>query len=164
MNTKNKTTTTRPSDREMLFTRMFNAPRVLVWKAWTNSEQLAHWWGPDGFTLTTHSMEVKENSTWRFTMHGPDGRDYENKIIYIEVKEPERLVYRHSGDKGVEPVRFQVTVNFTENNDTTELSMHMQFATPEDLKRVIENYGADKGAVQTIGRLVEFIESLIEQV
>ena len=159
MNTKNNTTMTRPSDREMLFTRVFNAPRELVWKAWTRPEQLAAWWGPDGFSLTTHSMDVKENSVWRFTMHGPDGRGYENKIIYIEVKEPERLVYRHSGDEGVEPVKFQVTVNFIERDATTELSMHMQFATPEDLKFVIDNYGADKGAVQTIGRLAEFLES-----
>ena len=161
---KNDPSAEMPSDSELLITRTFAAPRALVFDTWTDPQHVVHWWGPDGFTLTTHFMEVKENSSWRFTMHGPDGRDYENKIIYVEVKEPERLVYRHSGDEGVEPVRFHVTVTFTEHNDTTELSMHMQFATPEDLKYVIETYGADKGAVQTIGRLAEFIESLTERV
>src|SRR5258705_101160 len=96
-------------DREMLITRLFDAPRELVFGAWTDPERIANWWGPTGFTTTTSAMDVRPGGVWRFVMHGPDGRDYQNKIVYMEVVPPERLVYRHAGDDGTEPVNFHVT-------------------------------------------------------
>src|SRR5258706_7128695 len=80
--------------------RVFDAPRELVWKVWTEPEHIGKWWGPNGFTTTTHKMEVKAGGVWRFVMHGPDGRDYQNKITFIEVVKPERLVYKHGGVGG----------------------------------------------------------------
>ena len=68
-------------------------PPARVFDAWTDPEQVVQWWGPRGFTTTTHNMEVKPGGVWRFIMHGPDGRDYQNKITYLEVARPERLVY-----------------------------------------------------------------------
>src|SRR4051812_33496265 len=81
------------SDRELVFTRSFDAPRALVWKAWTDPKQIVQWWGPNGFTTTTQHMEVKPGGEWRFVMHGPDGRDYENLIRYEIVEAPKLLVY-----------------------------------------------------------------------
>jgi len=106
-------------DREIRGTRVFDAPRELVWKVWTEPEHIGKWWGPNGFTTTTHKMEVKAGGVWRFVMHSPDGRDYQNKITFIEVVKPERLVYKHGGtgekeDRGLEPVSFHVTVIFTD--------------------------------------------------
>jgi uncharacterized protein YndB with AHSA1/START domain len=73
------------SDREIITRRLLNAPRELVFEAFTQPEHLAKWWGPNGFTITTHEMEVKPGSAWRFMMHGPDGVDYPNKIVYEEL-------------------------------------------------------------------------------
>ena len=84
-------------DREIAAVRVFDAPRDLVWKVWTEPEHIAQWWGPKGFTTTTHKMEVKPGGVWRFVMHGPE-RDYQNKITYLEVVKPERLVYDHGDD------------------------------------------------------------------
>ncbi|TMG73164.1 MAG: ATPase, partial [Betaproteobacteria bacterium] len=67
-------------DREIAAVRIFDAPRDLVWKVWTRPEHVAKWWGPNGFTTTTYSMEVKPGGVWRYVMHGPDGRDYRNKV------------------------------------------------------------------------------------
>src|SRR2546430_11151240 len=80
------------SDREILLTRVFDAPRELVFKVWTDPEHVGRWWGPRGFTNTIHEMDVRPGGVWRFTMHGPDGVDYLNRIVFIEVARPERLV------------------------------------------------------------------------
>ena len=62
-------------DREIVATRIFDAPRELVWKVWTEQEHIGQWWGPKGFTTTTYSMDVRPGGVWRFVMHGPDGRE-----------------------------------------------------------------------------------------
>ena len=73
------------TDREIVLTREFNAPRAVVFEAWTNPKQLPHWWGPKGFTTTVHEMDVRPGGVWRLTMRGPDGRDYHNRIVFVEV-------------------------------------------------------------------------------
>src|SRR4051812_32810373 len=99
-------------DREIAATRIFDAPRQLVWQAWTNPRHIAQWWGPKGFTTTTFSMEVKPGGAWRYVMQGPDGRDYQNKVTFVEVVEPERIVFKHGGDKDTEPVSHETFVTF----------------------------------------------------
>src|SRR5689334_2461741 len=79
------------SERELLITRLINAPRDLVWDAWTKPEHVQHWWGPDGFTNTIHEMEVKPGGVWRFMMHGPNGMNFPNRIVFHEVVKPEKL-------------------------------------------------------------------------
>ena len=148
------------ADREILVTRTFDAPRELVWKAWTDPKHIADWWGPIGFTTTTNSFDLRPDGVWRFVMHGPDGRNYINKIIYIEVVKPERLVYRHAGDEETEPVRFHVTVTFEEQNGKTKLTMRSVFESAAELKRVNDTYGAIEGAKQTIARLAEYLTKM----
>jgi uncharacterized protein YndB with AHSA1/START domain len=96
--------------QEIRLSRTFDAPREMVFKAITEPDQVVKWWGPRGFTTTTERMEVRPGGQWRFCMHGPDGRDYENLITYIEVKPPEKLVYKHGGEKDVEPVNFTTEI------------------------------------------------------
>ena len=78
-------------------TRLLDAPRKLVFAAFSDPKHLAQWWGPDGFTTTTHSFDFRPGGVWRFVMHGPDGRDYKNRVTFIEIRAPERLLYRHGG-------------------------------------------------------------------
>ena len=83
------TTTNSPTgetaQRELVITRIFDAPRELVWRAWTDPKHVAQWWGPNGFTNTIHEMDVRPGGVWRFVMHGPDGVDYANKIVFGEI-------------------------------------------------------------------------------
>jgi uncharacterized protein YndB with AHSA1/START domain len=143
------------SDRELSATRVLAAPRELVFRAWTEPDRLAKWWGPRGFTTTTHAMDLRPGGTWRYTMHGPDGRDYLNRIRYREVVPPERLVYEHGGDD--EAVQFHVTVTFEDLGGRTRLSMHSIFPSAADLARVVKEYRADKGMVQHLDRLGEAV-------
>ena len=146
--------------RMIIATRVFDAPRSLVFEAWTHQKHLAQWWGPDGFSTTTRSMDIRSGGVWRFVMHGPDGRDYENRITYVEVVKPKRLVYRHGGGDDVEPVEFEVEVTFEEIGEQTQLTMRMVFPSAEERARVIKEYGADKGLVQTLARLSEYVKSM----
>jgi uncharacterized protein YndB with AHSA1/START domain len=143
------------ADREIAATRIFNAPREIVWKMWTDPEHVVQWWGPKGFTTTIQQMEVKAGGTWRLIMHGPDGRDYHNRIICREVAEAERLVYEHCPEKGSEPVSFQTTVTFVAEADKTRVSVQMLFASKAARDHAEKTYGAVDGLAQTLGRLEE---------
>ena len=146
------------TDLEIRTTRVFNAPRDLVFRAWTTPDHLARWWGPTGFTLTTHSADIRAGGQWRFTMHGPDGRDYPNLITFHDVTPPARLAYSQGGEAGVEPVAFEVTITFEELSPTrTKLTMVMAFPTAAMKKYVVDNYGAIEGLAQHLARLEEFL-------
>jgi uncharacterized protein YndB with AHSA1/START domain len=147
--------------RSIIGTRIFAAPRELVFSAFTDPAHLAHWWGPDGFTTTTHSFDFRPGGTWRFVMHGPDGRDYQNRITYDEIVPPERLAYHHGGGDDVEPVQFNTTVIFEDlGNGQTRLIWRGQFPTAEMRARVVKDYGADKGLVQTMARLDGYVAAM----
>src|ERR1700756_4007185 len=115
---------------ELKLTRVYDAPVKAVWDAWTDPKQAAHWWGPRGFTITTHSKDLKPGGTWVYTMHGPDGTDWPNKTVYHEVEKHSRLVYDHGGSDD-RPAMFRVTVQFTEVKGKTKMDMTMTHATPE---------------------------------
>jgi uncharacterized protein YndB with AHSA1/START domain len=145
--------------RMIIATRVFDAPRDLVFAAWTDQKHLAQWWGPTGFSTTTRSIDIRSGGVWRFVMHGPDGRDYENRITYVEIVKPKRIVYRHRGED-VEPVTFEVEVTFEEVGEKTRLTMQMVFPSAEERARVIKEYGADEGVAQTLARLGEYVEKM----
>ena len=148
------------TEKEMIFSRIVNAPRELVFDVWTIREHVEKWWGPDGFTTTSKQFELKPEGVWLFTMHGPDGIDYPNKIVFMEIDRPSKLVYRHSDDEGVEPVRFHSEVTFEEENGKTLITMHMIMETAEMLTKVVEEYGAYEGAIQHLARMRDYLEAL----
>jgi uncharacterized protein YndB with AHSA1/START domain len=151
-------------DREIVVSRLFDAPRELVWAAWTDPEQVVEWWGPKGFTTTIHEMDVRPGGTWRHTMHGPDGADYPNKSVFIEVTKPERIVYSHGGGKqGAVGASFEATWTFAaqgDKGDKTLLTIRMVFASAKDRDHVVKQYNAIEGGKQTLGRLAEHLEGM----
>src|ERR1700752_5075895 len=109
---------TNTADREIVLSRLLNAPRELVFAVWTDPKHIAEWWGPNGFTNTIHEMEVKPGGVWLLTMHGPDGTDYPNKIVYEEIVKPEKLVYSHGSGMEGDP-GFHVTITFEAQGEKT---------------------------------------------
>jgi len=140
------------SDRELIITRLLNAPRELVWDVFTTPEHIKNWWGPNGFTNTIDKMDVKPGGEWEFVMHGPDGTDYKNKSIYKEIIRPERIVFEHvSGPK------FIATITFTAEGNKTYLKWHMLFESAEQFQQVVKTFKADEGLKQNIVKLEEYL-------
>ncbi|MBB4635401.1 uncharacterized protein YndB with AHSA1/START domain [Longimicrobium terrae] len=147
--------------REVVLERVFDEPRELVFDAWTDPRHMAHWWGPRGFTTTTREMDVRPGGRWRFVMHAPDGTDYDNLIVYLEVVRPERLVYDHAdadGDNEVAPA-FRVTARFHEHERGTRLTFRLLFPTAE-VRRAMMDERASEGGKQTLERLAEYVATL----
>jgi uncharacterized protein YndB with AHSA1/START domain len=140
------------TDRELQISRMLNAPRNLVWEVFTKPEHISQWWGPQGFTNTIHTMDVKEGGVWDFVMHGPDGTDYPNTSKYLEVVKPERLVIQHM----VWP-DFVLTITLEARGEKTFLTWHMLFESAEVFQQVVKQHGADEGLKQNIIKLEEYL-------
>jgi uncharacterized protein YndB with AHSA1/START domain len=147
------------SDREIVISRVFEAPRELVWNAWTDPAQVVRWWGPKGFTTTIHEMDLRPGGVWSHTMHGPDGTDYPNKSVFVEIVKHERIVFTHGGGREGGPgVHFQSTWTFEkESDDKTRLTLRMVFDSAEARETVVKEYGAIEGGKQTLERLAEFL-------
>lgn len=148
--------TSKNKSNELYITRLYDAPLKTVWEAWTDSKQVAQWWGPRGFSLTTHSKDLRTGGHWNYTMHGPDGTDYPNKTHYLEVEKYSRLVYDH-GANDTQPALFRVTVQFTEVKGKTKMEMTMALPTPEaaaETRKFIKKAGGDS----TWDRLAEYLE------
>jgi uncharacterized protein YndB with AHSA1/START domain len=146
----------KPESNEIRITRVYDAPVRAVWDAWTDPKQVAQWWGPRGFTLTTHSKDLRAGGSWRYTMHGPDGVDYPNTTHYFEVEECSKLVYDHGGSDDRPPL-FRVSVLFSEIDGKTKMEMSMTLPTPEaaeETRKFIKKAGGDA----TWDRLAEFLE------
>lgn len=141
------------ANREITITRVINAPRELVWKAWTDPKHVDNWWGPNGFTNETLQMDVRPGGLWLYIMHGPNGMKFHNRVKYVEVQEPERLVYELGSDEDNDPMRFDVTVDFIDRNGRTEVIMRSIFPTAVQRNMVVEKYGAIEGGKQTLARL-----------
>ncbi|MBP6350553.1 MAG: SRPBCC domain-containing protein [Candidatus Obscuribacter sp.] len=148
MPVKNKT-------NELKLTRVYDAPVQAVWDAWTDPAQVGEWWGPRGFTITTHSKDLKVGGHWSYTMHGPDGVDYQNKTIYLEVEPLVKLVYDHGGNDESKPL-FRVTVLFSENGGKTTMSMCMTLPTVEAAEQT-EKFVKKAGGHATWDRLAEYL-------
>ncbi|HEX6533681.1 MAG TPA: SRPBCC family protein [Gemmatimonadaceae bacterium] len=145
-----------PEANEIAITRFYDAPVRLVWDAWTDPDQVAQWWGPRGFTLTTHSKDLRPGGSWKYTMHGPDGVDYPNTTRYIEVEPCARLVYDH-GAHDDRPPLFRVTVLFTEVRGGTRMDMRMTLPTPEAAEATRKHI-KEVGGNSTWDRLAEYLE------
>lgn len=147
----------RKPTNELHLTRLYDAPVKMVWDAWCDPKQAAKWWGPRGFTITTHSKDLKVGGHWNYTMHGPDGTDYVNSTVYHEVEKYKKLVYDHGGNPDENrPPLFRVTVTFAEEKGKTRMDMTMALATVEaaqEIKKFIKTAGGNA----TWDRLAEYL-------
>ncbi|HEY1172439.1 MAG TPA: SRPBCC domain-containing protein [Verrucomicrobiae bacterium] len=141
--------------REIVTTRLFSAPRDLVWKTFTDPKHITNWWGPRGFRTTTHAHDLKAGGIWRYTMHGPDGTDYPNEMTYHEVIVGERLSYSHGTGAEDYPHKFEVVTTFVTEGAQTRVTMRSVFQSADSRDFIVKTYGAIEGAIQTLERFEE---------
>lgn len=146
----------KPAENEIHFVRYYEAPLSAVWDAWVDPAQAAQWWGPRGFTITTHAKDLRPGGFWSYTMHGPDGVDYENKTIYHEVETQAKLVYDHGGNDDRPPL-FRVTVLFSHADGKTKMEMTMTLPDKEAAEQA-RKFITEAGGYGTWDRLAEYLE------
>jgi len=159
MTPKNTRPTEGTSDREIAISRVFNAPRELVWQAWTDPQHVVHWWGPRGFSTTIKKMDFRVGGVWEHIMRGPDGVNYPNKSTFKEIVPLERIVYAHGGGREHGPgASFTATWTFEAMADgKTRLTGRLVFPTAEARDFVVREFGAILGGKQTLMRLSEHL-------
>lgn len=146
------------SNREIVISRVFAAPRELVWEVWTDPKHIVEWWGPEGFTMTIQEMDLRPGGVWKHILHGPDGTDYPGDGVFLEIVKPERIVYSLSGGKKGE-VKFESTWTFEEQGDRTKVTLRMLFPSAETRDYASETYRVVEGGTQTLDRLARHLES-----
>jgi uncharacterized protein YndB with AHSA1/START domain len=145
-------------ERSVVVNHTFDAPRKLVWEVFTRPEHVDKWWGPDGFSNRTHSMEFRVGGAWKHTMVGPDGTEFPNYSEYTEIVEPELISYRHGTD--AEHEMFRATITFTEWMGKTTVNIHSVFPDKLSRDKVVEQYGAIEGGKQHLANAAAYIAQM----
>jgi uncharacterized protein YndB with AHSA1/START domain len=143
---------TESADRVLEIERIFDAPRSLVFKAWTEPEHLVHWYGPRGFTLRSCKLDLRPGGSWRSCMLSPEGREYWVKGVYREIVEPERLVFTYAHENQDGTVVNETLVTFAEQRGKTKLTLRQ--AIFESVKERDSHRG---GWNSSLDRLVEYL-------
>ena len=148
------------SEREIVISKVVDAPRELVFKAWTELEHLKNWWGPNGFSTKTEHFEFRIGGEWIFLMIGPDGHEFPNEIYFENIIPPELIEYEHGGgdEVGVNDAAFHATITFEEQGEKTLITMKSLFLTKKQRDHVVEKYGAIEGGKQHLASLEEYVK------
>ena len=149
-------------DREIVISRVIDAPRELVFEAFTQVRHLSRWWGPAGFTTTTRAFEFREGGAWDFVLHAPDGTDYSEWITWTEIVPPERIALRH-GESRDDPNAFESTLAFAPHGTATRIVMRTVFPTKQLRDQAVEEYHAIEGGEQTLSNLAAYIAELAQK-
>ena len=139
--------------RELTITRLFDAPRSLVFKAWTTPEHMMRWWGPRSYTTPSCEMDVRPGGALRLCMRSSDGVDLWVHGVFREIVEPERLVFTAVNDADLE-AETVITVTFEDRSGKTFLTMRQTFAKPEVSR------GAREGWTSSFERLAEYLPAV----
>lgn len=152
-------TLTTPSDREIVMTRVFDAPRALLFKVFLDPECIPHWWGQRDTTTIVDQMDVRPGGAWRYVQRGPGGEEYAFRGEYREIVPPERIVYTFE----FEPMPGHIvvdTVTLTERDGRTTMTVASLFATQEDRDGMLAS-GMEAGAAESWDRLAEYLQTLV---
>jgi uncharacterized protein YndB with AHSA1/START domain len=150
------------TDREILVSRVIDAPRELVFEAFTEVRHLSRWWGPEGFSTTTRSFEFRVGGEWDFVMHGPDGTDYPEWITWTEIVPPERIALLHGAFRD-DPDAFESVLTLASDGAVTRIEMRTLFPTTELRDEAVEKYHAIEGGQQTLGHLAAYVTETVRE-
>ncbi len=155
MSVSNPMTLTTPSDREIVLTRVFDAPREQVFKAFVDPTLVAQWWGPRGFTTIVDKLEAKPGGAWRYIVRGSNGEEDAFRGVFREVTPPERLVFTFEWE-GLPGHVLVETVTLEERDGKTTVTDTSLFHTPEERDGMLQS-GMEGGASESWDKLAELL-------
>ncbi len=145
-------------DREIVLSRVIDAPTDHVFRAWTEPKRMFQWFGPRGFRCEVRQEgEAKPGAVWRFDMIAPDGRRFDNRMVFLEVQPNERLVLEHGSDKDDDPNRFRVTITFDRQGDGKTVLTLRQLHPNKAQRDGTIGFGAVELGYQTLDKMQEYL-------
>ena len=148
------------AEREIVISRIIDAPPELVFEAFTDVRHLSRWWGPDGFATTTRAFAFRVGGAWEFVMHGPDGTDYQEWIAWTEIVAPQRIALLH-GEFRDDPNAFESVLTFAPEGGATRIEMRTLFPSKAARDVAVEKYRAVEGGRQTLGKLAAYVTGIL---
>ncbi len=145
-------------DREIVLSRVIDAPRDLVFEAWSDPRHLPQWFGPKGFTIKTKEIDVREGGRWRFDMIAPDGTVYPNRMRFRRIEKPRLIEADHGADQDEAPGMFRFTITVDAHGDKTVLTLRQLHPTAAQRETVI-GFGAVELGYQTLDKLAAYVEA-----
>lgn len=146
-----------PVEREIVIARVVEADRDTTFGAWTDPAQIVQWFGPKGFRLETHEIDIRVGGLWRFEMVAPDGTRCSNRMEFLRIEEPTLIEVNHGSDTDNDPDCFSMLVTFDEqDNGKTVVTLRQMHRTPERRATVI-GFGAVEYGSQTLEKLASHV-------
>lgn len=148
-----------PIDREIVFARVVDASREVVFSAWTNPSEIVQWFGPEGMSIVTHEIDIRVGGVWRFDMVAPDGTRYRNRMEFLRIEKPAVLEVDHGDDAVDDPGKFRMLVTFDEqSNGKTVVTLRQMHPSKAQRDSVI-GFGAVEYGVQTMNKLAAHLSA-----
>lgn len=146
-----------PLDREIVFARVIDAPRELVYAAWTDPEQIQAWFGPEGFAIETHAIDLRQGGVWRFDMMAPDGTRYGNRMVFLRLEAPSFIEVEHGSDRDADPDRFRMLLTFDQQSDGKTVLTLRQMHPSKERRAIAIGFGAVAYGGQTLDKLARHL-------
>jgi uncharacterized protein YndB with AHSA1/START domain len=142
-----------PIDREIVLSRVINAPRSAVYSAWTDPDQIQEWFGPEGMVIETKEIDLNPGGVWRFDMVAPDGTRYTNRMVFLRMEAPAFIEVEHGSDQENDPGRFRMHVTFDEQSDGKTVLTLRQMHPSKERREWAIGFGAVEYGGQTLQKL-----------
>ena len=148
-----------PLDREVVLSRVIDAPRELVFEAWTDPQQIVQWFGPAGMAIVTHEIEIREGGLWRFDMVTDDGVRFGNRMRFLRIDAPERIEVLHGDDSEIDAHRFHMLVTFDEQTNGSTIITLRQMHPSKARRDDVIGFGAVEFGYQTLDKLATHVKA-----
>lgn len=142
-----------PLDREIVLSRVIDAPRSLVYEAWTDPDQIQEWFGPEGVVIETREIDLNPGGSWRFDMVAPDGTRYSNRMVFLRMEAPALIEVEHGSDQDNDPGRFRMLLTFDEQSDGKTVLTLRQMHPSKERRDWAIGFGAVEYGGQTLAKL-----------
>lgn len=149
-----------PLDREIVISRIIDAPRSLVYAAWTDPEQIGLWFGPEGFEIETREIDLRPGGVWRFDMVAPDGTRYDNRMVFLCLEAPALISVEHGSDRDDDPGRFRMLITLDEQSNGKTVLTLRQMHPSRELRDTKLGFGAVEYGGQTLDKLARHVAKL----
>lgn len=147
-------------DREIVLSRVINAPRDIVFSAWSDPNHLPNWFGPAGFRIENKEIDIRVGGLWRFDMIAPDGQLWRSRMQFRRIERPTLIEFDHGADSDEDPARFRTTITFDEQSDGKTVITLRQLHPTKTQRDAGIGFGAVEYGYQTLEKLARHVEAM----